>query len=76
MHAGLERFTKILFAVDYSSGQPDLGQRIDPNAPVANGGSHHWPSRQATVPQLAELGRADARRQQAVRLPAGAGRVS
>src|ERR1044072_3155134 len=40
IHAGLDRFTKILFAVDYSSGQPDVGQRIDPNAPVANGGSH------------------------------------
>jgi hypothetical protein len=43
IHAGLERFTKILFAVDYSSGQPDVGQRMDPNAPAANGGSHHWP---------------------------------
>ncbi len=41
--AGLDRFTKITFAVDYSSGQPDEGQRMDPNAPAANGGSHHWP---------------------------------
>src|SRR5690242_19991933 len=37
--AGLDRFTKITFAVDYSSGQPDVGQRMDPNAPAANGGS-------------------------------------
>jgi len=43
LRAGLERFTKITFAVDYSSGQPDPGQRMDPRAPAANGGSHHWP---------------------------------
>jgi DNA-binding beta-propeller fold protein YncE len=43
IRAGLERFTKITFAVNYDSGQPDLGQRMDPNAPAANGGSRHWP---------------------------------
>jgi DNA-binding beta-propeller fold protein YncE len=43
LRAGIERFTKITFAVDYNSGQPDLGQRLDPNAPAANGGSRHWP---------------------------------
>ena len=41
--AGLDRYTKITFAVDYSSGQLDPGQRMDPRAPAANGGSHHWP---------------------------------
>ena len=43
MRAGLDRYTKITFAVNYDSGQPDLGQRMDPNAPAANGGSRHWP---------------------------------
>src|ERR1041384_4217136 len=45
IRAGLERFTKIMFAADYSSGSPDLGQRIPPNAPAADGGSRHWPHR-------------------------------
>jgi DNA-binding beta-propeller fold protein YncE len=45
MRAGLDRFTKILFAADYSSGSPDPGQRQDPNAPSVGGGSHHWPHR-------------------------------
>ena len=43
VRAGIERFTKILFAVDYFTGRPDKGTRIDPNAPRVNSGSQHWP---------------------------------
>jgi hypothetical protein len=31
--AGLERFTKIFFGVDYFSGRLDHGARLDPNSP-------------------------------------------
>jgi DNA-binding beta-propeller fold protein YncE len=41
--AGLERHSKITYAVDYFDGRPDTGQRFDPNAPSVNGGSRHWP---------------------------------
>ena len=41
--AGLERFTKILFGVDYFTGRPDPGTRLDPNNPHVNSGSQHWP---------------------------------
>jgi DNA-binding beta-propeller fold protein YncE len=41
--AGLDRFTKIMFAADYFTGRPDPGQRIDPNRPSVSGGSKHWP---------------------------------
>jgi DNA-binding beta-propeller fold protein YncE len=41
--AGLERFTKILFGVNYFDGRPDPGTRIDPNDPQVNSGSQHWP---------------------------------
>ena len=41
--AGLERFTKILFGVDYFNGRPDPGTRLDPNNPQVNSGSQHWP---------------------------------
>src|SRR4029453_17734266 len=41
--AGLERFTKILFGVDYFTGRPDPGTRLDPNNPQVNSGSQHWP---------------------------------
>jgi hypothetical protein len=41
--AGLERFTKILFGVDYFNGRPDPGTRLDPNSPQVNSGSQHWP---------------------------------
>ncbi|HEX7890914.1 MAG TPA: beta-propeller fold lactonase family protein [Ramlibacter sp.] len=43
VRAGLERFTKILFGIDYFTGRPDPGTRIDPNAPRVNSGSQHWP---------------------------------
>jgi DNA-binding beta-propeller fold protein YncE len=41
--AGLERFTKILFGVDYFDGRPDPGTRLDPNNPQVNSGKQHWP---------------------------------
>ena len=41
--AGVERFTKILFGVDYFTGRPDPGTRLDPNNPQVNSGSQHWP---------------------------------
>jgi DNA-binding beta-propeller fold protein YncE len=41
--AGLERFTKILFGVDYFDGRPDPGTRLDPNNPRVNSGKQHWP---------------------------------
>src|SRR5215204_4780979 len=41
--AGLERFTKILVRVDYFTGRPDPGTRLDPNNPRVNSGSQHWP---------------------------------
>ena len=41
--AGLERFTKILFGVDYFDGRPDPGTRLDPNNPEVNSGKQHWP---------------------------------
>src|SRR5262245_62858834 len=34
MRAGLERFTKILFAVDYFTGRPNKGDRLDPTYQV------------------------------------------
>jgi hypothetical protein len=43
LRAGIQRFTKILFAADYFNGRPDPGQRIDPNRPSVSGGSKHWP---------------------------------
>ncbi len=41
--AGVERFTKIQFGVDYFNGRPDPGTRIDPNNPQVKSGSQHWP---------------------------------
>jgi hypothetical protein len=41
--AGLQRFTKILFGVDYFNGRPDPGTRIDPNNPQVSSGKQHWP---------------------------------
>ena len=41
--AGVERFTKILFGVDYFDGRPDPGTRLDPNNPKVNSGKQHWP---------------------------------
>ena len=41
--AGLERFTKILFGVNYFDGRPNEGDRIDPNNPQLSSGSQHWP---------------------------------
>jgi DNA-binding beta-propeller fold protein YncE len=41
--AGLPRFTKILFGVDYFTGRPDPGTRIDPNNPQVSSGKQHWP---------------------------------
>jgi DNA-binding beta-propeller fold protein YncE len=41
--AGVDRFTKILFGVNYFDGRPDPGTRIDPNDPQVNSGSQHWP---------------------------------
>ena len=40
---GLERFTKIMFGVNYFDGRPSPGDRIDPNNPQVNSGSQHWP---------------------------------
>src|SRR5215212_6379059 len=34
--AGLERFTKILFGVNYFDGRPDPGTRLDPNNQMVN----------------------------------------
>jgi DNA-binding beta-propeller fold protein YncE len=41
--AGVERFTKILFGVDYFDGRPDPGTRLNPNNPKVNSGKQHWP---------------------------------
>jgi DNA-binding beta-propeller fold protein YncE len=41
--AGLDRFTKIMFGVNYIDGRPDPGTRIDPNNPEVNSGNQHWP---------------------------------
>ena len=40
---GLDRFTKILFGVNYFDGRPNPGDRIDPNNPQLSSGSQHWP---------------------------------
>src|SRR4051812_24150821 len=40
--AGVQRFTKIMFGVDYFDGRPS-GDRIDPNNPQVESGSQHWP---------------------------------
>lgn len=42
---GLQRFTKIMFGVDYFNGRPDPGTRINPNSPAVNSGSQYWPFR-------------------------------
>jgi DNA-binding beta-propeller fold protein YncE len=41
--AGVDRFTKILFGVNYFDGRPDPGTRLDPNDQNVNSGSQHWP---------------------------------
>ncbi|HJZ76677.1 MAG TPA: YncE family protein, partial [Vicinamibacterales bacterium] len=41
MRAGLERFTKIMFSAQYSTGRP--GHRLDPNNPIVESGGEHWP---------------------------------
>jgi len=41
--AGVERFTKILFGVNYFDGRPDPGTRLDPNNQILKSGSQHWP---------------------------------
>ena len=41
--AGVERFTKILFGVNYFDGRPDQGTRLDPNNQIVKSGSQHWP---------------------------------
>jgi DNA-binding beta-propeller fold protein YncE len=43
VRAGIERFTKITFGVNYFDGRPDPGTRIDPNAVAVKSGSQHWP---------------------------------
>lgn len=43
VRAGIERFTKIMFGVNYFDGRPDPGTRIDPNAPRVKSGNQHWP---------------------------------
>lgn len=43
LRAGVERFTKIMFGVDYFGGRPDPGTRIDPNNPEVRSGNQHWP---------------------------------
>ncbi len=43
VRAGLDRYTKILFAVGYFDGRPDPGTRIDPNNPQVKSGNQHWP---------------------------------
>jgi DNA-binding beta-propeller fold protein YncE len=40
---GLQRYTKILFGVNYFDGRPDPGTRLDPNNPIVKSGSQHWP---------------------------------
>lgn len=41
--AGIERFTRIMFGANFLNGQPDPGQRIDPNNVVVGPGDEHWP---------------------------------
>lgn len=41
--AGMDRYTKIMFGVNYFDGRPDPGTRIDPNNPVVKSGSEFWP---------------------------------
>jgi hypothetical protein len=41
--AGVDRFTKIMFGVNYFDGRPDKGTRLDPNDQKVNSGSQHWP---------------------------------
>lgn len=42
---GMQRYTKIMFGVDYFNGRPDPGTRIDPNNPQVKSGSQYWPFR-------------------------------
>lgn len=42
---GMQRYTKIMFGVDYFSGRPDPGTRIDPNHVAVKSGSQYWPFR-------------------------------
>ena len=42
---GMERYTKIMFGVNYFDGRPDPGTRINPNNPTAGSGSQYWPFR-------------------------------
>jgi DNA-binding beta-propeller fold protein YncE len=41
--AGVDRFTKILFAAGYFDGRPDPGTRLDPNNQQVESGNQHWP---------------------------------
>jgi DNA-binding beta-propeller fold protein YncE len=41
--AGMDRFTKLLFGVNYFDGRPNPGDRVDPDEPDLSSGSQHWP---------------------------------
>src|SRR5512147_44488 len=47
VRAGMPRFTRIQFGVDYATGAPGIGDRIDPNNIIVKAGGEHWPN----VPQ-------------------------
>ena len=74
--AGVERFTKILFGVDYFNGRPDPGTRLDPNNPQVNSGSQHWPFVKQPFRSWPKCARTHARWQQTVRHAAGTRRLA
>jgi hypothetical protein len=41
--AGVDRFTKIMFGVNYFDGRPDPDTRLDPNNQIVKSGNQHWP---------------------------------
>ena len=74
--AGVERFTKIMFGVNYFDGRPDPGHA---HRSEQSAGQQRQPAlavRAAAVPQLAERAGPDARRREALRHAAGPRRLS
>ena len=73
---GLERFTKIMFGAGYIDGRPDPGTRIDPNNPQVSSGNQKWPNRRTAISQPAALACPHHRRQEALRRPCPAAKVT
>ena len=70
--AGVERFTKIMFGVNYFDGRPDPGTRLDPNNQQVNSGNQHWPFVPQPFRSWPNALARDARRREALRHAAGA----